>query len=227
MFAAEIAQKPMNSFAVIFDMDGVIVDSNPFHKIALQQFCEKHGHILTEEQLREKIYGRTNKEWITNLFGVLPEEQLQQFAEEKEQLYRELFKNDIQPVKGLVPFLDLLDQHQVPRAIGTSAPQSNVVFTLSKTRTEKYFTTILNDTFVTHGKPHPEIYLKVAQALGMPNAQCIVIEDSLSGIEAGKAAGSKVIGITTTHTADELKHTDLVISDFTELTLDRLRALVV
>ncbi len=216
----------MNSFAVIFDMDGVIVDSNPFHKIALQQFCAKYGHALTEAQLREKIYGRTNKEWITNVFGVLPEGQLQQFAEEKEQLYRELFKNDIQPVKGLISFLDLLDQYNVARAIGTSAPQSNVDFTLSKTGTGKYFNTILNDTFVTHGKPHPEIYLKAAQALGLPNAQCIVIEDSLSGVEAGKAAGSKVIGITTTHSADELRHTDLVISDFTELTIEHLRLLV-
>jgi HAD superfamily hydrolase (TIGR01509 family) len=216
----------MKPFAVIFDMDGVIVDSNPYHKIALQQFCAKHGHELTDTQLREKVYGRTNKEWLTNLFGVLPEQKCQAFAEEKEALYRELFKNDIKPVEGLISFLDLLDHHQIARAIGTSAPQSNVVFTLSKTNTQKYFEIILNDTFVTHGKPHPEIYIKCAQALGLPNAQCIVIEDSLSGVEAGKAAGSKVIGITTTHTREELKHTDLVIDNFHELTLDVLKSLV-
>jgi beta-phosphoglucomutase len=216
----------MKSYALIFDMDGVIVDSNPFHKIALQQFCAQHGHQLTDRQLREKIYGRTNKEWIVNLFGNLPEKQIHEFAEEKEALYRELFKNDIQPVKGLIPFLDLLNLHEIPRAIGTSAPQSNVVFTLTKTNTEKYFSTILNDTFVTHSKPHPEIYIKCAQALGLPNSQCIVIEDSLSGVEAGKAAGSKVIGITTTHTREELSHTDLIIDDFAALTLDALEKLI-
>ncbi|MFZ5999956.1 MAG: HAD family hydrolase [Bacteroidota bacterium] len=216
----------MKPFAIIFDMDGVIVDSNPAHKIALQQFCAQHGHQLTDDQLRNKIYGRTNKEWIVNLFGQLPEEQIRAFAEEKEAMYREIFKDDIKPVTGLIPFLDLLDQHRIPRAIGTSAPQSNVVFTLAKTNTEKYFSTILNDTFVTHSKPHPEIYLKCAQTLGLPNSQCIVIEDSLSGVEAGKAAGSKVIGITTTHTREELSHTDLVIDDFRNLTIEQLAQLV-
>ena len=216
----------MKKWAVIFDMDGVIVDSNPCHKIALQQFCEKHGHTLSEQQLREKIYGRTNKEWIANVFGALPEKQVQALAEEKEALYRELFRQYIQPVKGLIGFLDQLDQYQIARAIGTSAPQSNVVFTLSKTGTQKYFDIILNETVVTHGKPHPEIYLKVAQALGLPNSQCVVIEDSLSGVEAGKAAGSKVVGITTTHTAEELAHTDCIIRDFEELTIEKLQALV-
>jgi HAD superfamily hydrolase (TIGR01509 family) len=216
----------MKKWAVIFDMDGVIVDSNPYHKVALQQFCQKHGHSLSEQQLREKIYGRTNKEWITNVFGPLSEKQVQQLAEEKEALYRDLFRQHIQPVKGLIGFLDRLDQYQIARAIGTSAPQSNVVFTLSKTGTQKYFDIILNETVVTHGKPHPEIYIKVAQALGLPNEQCVVIEDSLSGVEAGKAAGSKVVGITTTHTAEELAHTDCIITDFDELTIEKLQALV-
>ncbi len=216
----------MQTFAIIFDMDGVIVDSNPYHKIALQQFCKKHGHELTDQQLVQKIYGRTNKEWITNLFGALSPEVINAYAEEKEALYRALFDTDIKPVKGLLTFLNQLDQHQIARAIGTSAPQSNVDFTLSKTKTEKYFKTILNDTFVTHSKPHPEIYQKAAKALGLPNEKCIVIEDSLSGVEAGKAAGSKVIGITTTHTREELTHTDLVIDDFDQLSISILQDLV-
>jgi len=216
----------MSKFGIIFDMDGVIVDSNPFHKIALKQFCGKYGFELTDEQLLQKVYGRTNKEWLTNLMGKLPDDQIHAYAEEKEALYRQLFKDDIKPVKGLVQFLEQLDQHQIARAIGTSAPQSNVDFTLSKTNTLSYFTTILNDTFVTQGKPHPEIYLKAAKALALPNSRCIVIEDSLSGVAAGKAAGSKVIGIATTHTREELAHTDLVIDDFEDLSLAQLEQLV-
>ena len=134
---------------------------------------------------------------------------------------------DIKPLKGLVRFLNELENKKVPRAIGTSAPRSNVDFTLTRTETTRYFDIILNDTFVTHSKPHPEIYLKCAQALGLPNSQCIVIEDSLSGVEAGKAAGSKVIGITTTHPAHELSHCDLVIDDFEGLTTERLREFLV
>jgi beta-phosphoglucomutase len=216
----------MKKFGVIFDMDGVIVDSNPFHKVALKEFCSGHGYELSDEQLLKKIYGRTNREWITELFGKLPEDQLLEYTEEKEALYRKLFADDIRPLKGLVRFLDLLNEHKVLRAIGTSAPRSNVDFTLNKTNIVKYFPTILNDTFVTHSKPHPEIYLKSAEALGLPNSQCIVIEDSLSGVEAGKSAGSKVIGVTTTHSRSELSHCDLIIDDFEGLTIEMLERLV-
>jgi HAD superfamily hydrolase (TIGR01509 family) len=201
------------NYAFIFDMDGVIVDSNPYHKIALKQFCEQHGHHLTEEELRNKIYGRTNKEWIMNLFGELAPEVVAKYSQEKEALYRQLFEKDIRPVKGLIRFLEALDVDQIPRAIGTSAPRSNVDFTLSRTGTTRFFTTILDESYVSHGKPNPEIYLKVAQALNLPPEQCIVIEDSLSGVTAGKRAGAKVIGITTTHTEKELA-TDLIINDF-------------
>ena len=213
-------------FGVIFDMDGVIVDSNPYHKIALNQFCTKYGYRLSEEDLLKKIYGRTNKEWIPNLFGNISESQLRDYADEKETLFRELYKNDIKPVKGLVRFLDMLNEHSISRSIGTSAPRANVDFTLSETGREKYFSVILDEAFVSKGKPNPEIYIKSSQALGLPASQCIVIEDSLSGIKAGKAAGAKVIGITTTHTAEEMAETDLVIDDFESLTIEILEKLI-
>ncbi len=207
----------MNNYAIIFDMDGVLVDSNPYHKIALNQFCAKYGHHLTEEGLRNKIYGRTNKEWITNLFGTLPSDQLAKYGQEKEALYRELIDKDIQPVTGLIDFLHLLEKHKIPRAIGTSAPRSNVDFTLSKTGIQGFFSIILDESHVTHGKPNPEIYINVARKLGLPPRQCIVFEDSISGVISAKSAGAKVIGITTTHTVEELSGTDLVINDFKNL----------
>ena len=193
------------------------MDSNPYHKIALNQFCAKYGYHLTEEGLRNKIYGRTNKEWITNLFGVLPPEQLAQYGEEKEALYRELFDKDIQPVSGLIDFLRLLDKHSIPRAIGTSAPRSNVDFTLLKTDIQNFFSIILDESHVTHGKPSPEIYLNVAKKLGLRPQRCVVFEDSLSGVISAKRAGTKVVGITTTHTAQELSETDFIINDFKNL----------
>lgn len=198
-------------------MDGVIIDSNPFHKISLKQFCKKYGYDLTEEQLREKIYGRTNKDWIVNVFGPLDEQRLRAYGEEKEALFREIYQNDIKPVDGLVDFLQKLETLRLPRAIATSAPRANVDFTLSKTGTGKYFPVILDESFVSKGKPDPEIYLKTAAALKFEPANCIVFEDSLSGVKAGKSAGCKVVGITTTHTREELHETDLVIDDFTNL----------
>lgn len=213
-------------FAVIFDMDGVIVDTNPFHKETINQFCKKYGFKLTDEELRTKIYGRTNHEWIPALFGTLTQEELEAYAFEKEQMFREAYAAHIKPVEGLVAFLDMLMQNNIPRSIATSAPRANVDFVLNGTGIGKYFDIILDESMVTHGKPHPEVYIKSAKALTLPNAQCIVIEDSLSGIQAGKAAGSKVIGITTTHTPEEMSATDLVIGNFNSLSLDQLKALV-
>jgi HAD superfamily hydrolase (TIGR01509 family) len=213
-------------FAVVFDMDGVIVDTNPTHKIAIQQFCARYGFNLSEEELRTKVYGRTNRDWITNLFGTLTESQLEAYAFEKEQLFRELYSPIIEPVKGLVAFLDLLKTNNIPRSIATSAPPANVDFVLSATGIGHYFDLILDERVVSRGKPNPEIYLKSAKALNLPNAQCIVIEDSLSGVAAAKASGSKVIGITTTHSEEELRETDLIIQDFEGLTIDQLKGLI-
>jgi beta-phosphoglucomutase len=200
-------------YAFIFDMDGVIVDSNPTHKIALKQFCKEHGYNLSEKDLREKIYGRTNRDWLLNLFGDLDEETIRRYAEEKEALFRRLY-TDIEPLSGLISFLNKIDELSISRAIATSAPRANVDFTLEKTNTERYFNTILDDSFVTEGKPNPQIYLKSAAALGFDPAKCVVFEDSLSGVKAGKNAGCKVVGLTTTHTAEELYETDLLIADF-------------
>jgi beta-phosphoglucomutase len=209
----------MRSIAFVFDMDGVIIHSNPYHKIALHQFCEKYGYHLTEDQLRSKIYGRTNKQWITNLFErELGAEELHRFAEEKEGLFRDLIAKDIKALAGLKEFLDQMNAQKIDRAIGTSAPRSNVDFVMAKTQLTSYFSIILDDSFVEHGKPNPEIYIKCAAALHYPPADCVVFEDSLSGVAAGKAAGCKVVGVATTHTHAELADTDLVIDDFMNLT---------
>jgi len=216
----------MSSFGVVFDMDGVIVDTNPYHKISLKQFCEKYGYHFTDEELIKRIYGRTNNEWIANLFGKLPKERLLELGEEKEAMFRAIYKDVITPVNGLESFLKKLSNQKIPCAIGTSAPRSNVDFVLDKTGLRKYFPVILDQSHVEHGKPNPEIYLKTAAALNLAPAQTIVFEDSLSGIEAAQRAGTRVVGVTTTHTPAELKHCDLVIPDFTHLELESLAVIL-
>jgi HAD superfamily hydrolase (TIGR01509 family) len=216
-----------SAFAVIFDMDGVIVDSNPYHQIALKEFCEKHGYHLTDEYLKSKIFGRTNADWLNELFqNKLSQEQLLQFEEEKESLFRKIFEPHIKPVEGLLNFLKLLQQHQIPRAIATSAPTSNVEFVLEKTGVGEFFQIIIDGNMIEYSKPHPEIYLKTVEALGYPAHNCAVFEDSLSGIESAQKAGCKVIGLTTTHTQDELQNAQLVIDDFVQLSLNDLQNLI-
>src|ERR1043165_623006 len=104
--------------AIILDMDGVIIDSNPAHKIALKQFCEKYGYQLDDDQLLKRIYGRTNKEWIADLFGrKLSAEEEHYYEEEKEEIFRQIFKKDLVALPGLQEFLEKLAQHNIPCAI--------------------------------------------------------------------------------------------------------------
>ena len=213
-------------FHVIFDMDGVLVNSNPAHKQAIQEFCTKYGFQLSEDQMKTNIYGRTNKEWITNLFGTLAPTALQQYATEKEALYRTIFAPTIAEVAGLTNFLAQLQRHGIRRAIATSAPLVNVEFTLKALGIEpSFFEVIVDESWVEHGKPNPEVYLKTAQALGVPVTECIVFEDSLSGVAAGVAAGMKVVGITTTHTPTELAQTAFAVPNFEGLQVERLAQL--
>jgi HAD superfamily hydrolase (TIGR01509 family) len=214
------------NFAVLFDMDGVLVDTNPYHKLAIQQFCTKHGFALSEEELHQKVYGRTNTDWITNLFGTLTPNELAGYADEKEALFREIYKPHVTAVKGLIEFLEALAFNNIPCAIATSAPRANVDFILEHIPIEKYFNAILDERMVTKGKPNPEIYIKTAQALNLPNSRCIVIEDSISGVTAGIDSGSKVIGVTTTHSREELNATDYCIADFSELNLDIVKGIM-
>lgn len=198
-------------------MDGVIVDSNPYHKIALKQFCKKYGKELTEDELREKIYGRRNQDWLTNIFGPLDESKMKNYADEKEELFRKVYEKDIKPLPGLQEFLSSLKKVNIPAAIATSAPRGNVDYTLEKTGLGEYFSTILDDSCVAEGKPHPDIYLKSAAALKYEPSKCIVFEDSLAGVQSAKNAGCKVVGLTTTHSPEELKNTDMLIEDFTHV----------
>ena len=207
-------------------MDGVIIDSNPFHKLALDKFLGARGFILTEDERKTRLYGRANKDWINDLYeGKLNDQELLDLGSEKEQIWRELYKNDIQPVNGIIKFLDLLVTHNIAFCIGTSAPVENVDFTLEKTGITKYFKTILHQDHVKKGKPDPEIYINCAKALGFAPQDCIVIEDSLAGVKAGMSAGCKVIGITTTHTKEELEGINFVIEDFEKLTINDLESL--
>ncbi len=207
-------------------MDGVIVDSNPFHKKALLQFCEKHGYHLTDEELQNNIYGRTNKDWLTNLFGKnISDEQIQQFEQEKETLFRQIYAPHIKPVAGLIYFLEELRTKNIARAVATSAPPENVEFTLQETNTAQYFDIILDGSSVENSKPHPEIYLKTAETLDYAPESCIVIEDSLSGVESARRAGSRVIAITTTHSRNEISDVDLIIGNFHDLSVNRLSQL--
>lgn len=213
-------------FALLFDMDGVIADTNPTHKKIIKIFCDKHGISFTEDFLVKKVYGRTNKEWLPELFGNISEKELNSYGDEKEKMFRDLYKEKLEPVRGLDQFLQQMKVKDVKMAVATSAPKENADFILSNLGIEHYFEAILDSSHVEKGKPHPQVYLKVSASINSDPDNCIVLEDSLAGVKAGLDAGCKVIGITTTHSKEELSNCHLVIDDFTDLDYEKLERLM-
>lgn len=203
----------MKHVGLIFDMDGVIVDNNKYHFLAWKQLGAKYGVEISTEYYKEKMNGRTITELIKTVFKDLPESDASHLGEEKEATYRELYKDLITPNRGLLHFLELAKQEGIPMVVGTSAPLANVEFTIDRLNLRSYFVDILDERAVTKGKPDPEIYIKCAKAAGRAPWDCIVFEDAISGITAGKAAGAKVVALATSHSREELD-ADLVIDHF-------------
>lgn len=198
-------------------MDGVIVDSNPHHRLAWEAFNRRYG-LETTEAMHQRMYGKRNDQIIRDYFGAeLTAEDVDARGAAKEALYREMIAGRVESM--LVPGIrEFLDQYpDVPKAVGSNAEPANVDFLLDQSGLRHYFSVVLNGHQVSHPKPNPEIYLRAAELLRVAPAACIVFEDSYSGVEAGRAAGMRVIGLSTTHgylpgaslTIDNFKNGDL------------------
>jgi len=199
-------------FFLIFDMDGVLVDSNPAHREAWVAYNRKFG-LETTDAMHQRMYGKRNDQIIRDFFGdsLSPEEVAARGAA-KEELYREMIGDRIEQM--LVPGLrDFLDRYpDVPKAVASNAEPANVDFLLDRANLRPYFQVVVDGHQVANPKPHPEIYLRAAELLAANPAECIVLEDSYSGVEAAKAAGMRVIGVRTTY--DNLPGTELTVDNF-------------
>ncbi|MFD2569733.1 HAD family hydrolase [Spirosoma soli] len=215
--------------AVIFDMDGVIVDTNPHHRIAWRQYYQKYGKTLSDADFVQHVSGKHNTDIVAHLFAgkTLTPEEVLRLGHEKEALFRELYRPDITPVPGIVDFLKALKAANVLTAVATSAPVENLNFVIEALHLQPYFDALLNESMVSHPKPDPEIYQKAMALLGVAPGESVIFEDSMTGIQAAKASGAYVIGVATTQTPDELRpFVDDVIQNFSEMTLNRIQRLI-
>jgi beta-phosphoglucomutase len=213
-------------YAAIFDMDGTLVDNNPYHFTAWKNLFAKYGRPeVTEELYNQKLSGVAGMPIMREFFSEYTEDEMQAMFEEKSRNYREAFAPFAKPINGLERILIDLKEANFKLAVATSAAVNNIDFVMSHVHIRQYFEVIIDGPRVSKPKPHPQIFLKAAHDLGMRPEDCVVFEDSLSGVKAANAAGMKVVGITTTHTADELQPVDLTISDYTGLTAQKLAAL--
>lgn len=209
---------------VIFDMDGVLVDNKEAHIEAFVRFCARYGADIRGVDL-SWMYGKGNDEIIPRL---LPEavktHTIKDLGDEKEAIYREIYASTIAPVPGLVEFLADLTANGVKCAVGSSAQVENVDFVLDSLGIRKYFSAIVNGDMVVKAKPDPAIYLLALEKLGLPAAECLVMEDSFAGIEAARRAGIKAVGIATTNTHEALETADveMIVPDFTSLAYGKI-----
>jgi len=204
--------------ALIFDMDGVIIDSNPWHRIAWAEYTRRQGVEMTETMQR-RMYGKRNDEIIRDFLGThLGDLEVFAHGAAKEALYRELIEARTQ--ESLVPGVrEFLTRYRnLDLAVATNAEAANVDFVIDATGLRPFFRVIVNGHEVTNPKPHPEIYLRVAEGLRLPPEDCIVFEDSHTGVAAGLAAGMRVVGVGTTH--DDLRGISLLIRDFNDPALE-------
>jgi len=216
----------MKPTGLLFDMDGVIVDNHMYHMRAWMEFSTRHGFHLDEAEYKKNINGRTIHATMSYFFPEVKDlSRIQALGNEKEEIYRRMYLEHQKPVDGLVDFLIEAKKAGIKIGVGSSAPPENIIFTLDGLGLRGHFEAIVNGSEVSVGKPHPEVYLKLASKLGVNANESIVFEDALSGIEAGRNSGAKVVGLATTHSANEISHTDLVINDFTSLTVGKLRSL--
>ena len=198
--------------ALIFDMDGVIVDSNPVHRQAWAAFNRRYGLETTEEML-QRMYGRRNDQIVRDFYGEgITAEEVDARGRAKERLFREMMagRTEEMLVPGLRAFLER--HRDLPMGVGSNAEPENVAFVLDETGLGQYFRAVVDGHQVRHPKPHPEVYLRVAELLETEPAKCIVFEDSHSGAAAAVAAGMRVIGIRTTD--GNLPGTSLTIDNF-------------
>jgi len=185
--------------AFLFDLDGVIVDSNPMHRRAWEVFNRRYG-VETTDAMHERMYGKRNDEIVRDFFGdALSDEEVAMRGAAKETLYREMVGAEID--RMLVPGVrDFLGRHrELPMAVGSNAEPENIALFLDGAGLRPYFRAVVDGHQVERPKPHPDVYLRAAEILNIPPAACIVFEDSHSGVAAGLAAGMQVIGLCTTH----------------------------
>jgi beta-phosphoglucomutase len=215
----------VNPRGVIFDMDGVIVDSGPAHLASWQTLAAEHGMQITREQFA-KSFGIPAREIIRMRWGPdLTDEQVRQLDERKEEIYRERVRGRLPVIPGAVELIQALHEKGWRLGIGSSGPPENVKLVVEGLGLAAYLSATTSARDVTCGKPDPQVFLIVADRMGVPPARCVVVEDAVHGIIAARRARMKAVAITTTHPAESFDMADLVISSMTQLspeTLERL-----
>ncbi len=206
--------------AVVFDMDGTLVDNMAFHNQAWVAFARKLGLTMTAEDFQSGFAGKKNEEILPELLGrPLPHDEMARLAEEKEVHYHTLYRPHLRLHTGAEAFIHRLRAAGIATAVATAAPQGNRELVLDGLGIRPLFTTIVGAEQVTRGKPAPDIFLAAAKALGVEPSACLAFEDAVLGVISAREAGMPVVGITTAAPAAQLREAGArwTLPDFSSL----------
>ena len=213
--------------AVIFDMDGVLVDSYQAHLHSFEQLGRERGLTMTAEQF-SATFGRTSRDIIRNLWGdCVSDQDIPAWDEQKEALYREIIRRDFPAMDGATELLRALHTAGFAMAIGSSGPPENVAAVCECLPGAELISAQVTGMDVTCGKPDPQVFLIAADKLGIAPSHCAVIEDAPAGVQAARRAGMAAVAITGTARREELaEHAHVVVDSLRELTPELIGRLI-
>lgn len=216
-----------DKLGVIFDMDGVLVDSYDAHFQSWQRVAEEEGQTFTKQQFAA-TFGRTSREIIASLWdGSLTEERIRTLDDRKEAAYRQIIEANFPAMRGARELLRRLKDAGFSLAVGSSGPPENIDVVLDQLQARSLFSAVVSGADVTRGKPDPQVFLIAAERLGLVPAQCVVVEDAPVGVRAAHAAGALAIGFASTgRTRESLAEADLVVDSLDEISPEVVHALI-
>lgn len=211
--------------AVIWDMDGVIVDTGEYHYRSWRGIFKKQGVNFNESDF-QRVFGQRNDTIIRKTLGEeLTQIQVDRIADDKDKLFRQIVKSHVTPFPGVIDLLKILKANGILSAVASSAPLENIRLILAEAGIAEYFQAVVYGREVSEGKPSPQIYLLAAQKLSVEPSNCIVIEDAVVGVEGAKWAGMRCIAVTNTHEAAGLSKADLVVDSLEKVGISEIKHL--
>ena len=211
----------MSIKGVIFDLDGVLIDSYENHYKAFEKICRKYDQKFDVE-IFERCFGRANPDIFQHVLEMTDHpDELELLAAEKEHYYREFARCDLKIMTGAREVLtSLRDSYAL--SLATSTPEENVDLFLENRFMRRVFQMIVYGTDVKRGKPEPDIFLEAASRMRLQPTECVVVEDSVNGVLAAKNASMRCIALTSTHSRERLAPADWIIDQLREITSKRL-----
>jgi beta-phosphoglucomutase len=210
--------------AVIWDMDGVIIDSAEEHRQAWQRLAHEEGVRFSDADFWS-TFGKRDDDIITLVWGAQSPERLQALADRKEAYFRALIRETAAPLPGSIELLRGLHEAGFAQALASSAPVENIRLISEVLGLGHYLTALVSGETVAHGKPAPDIFLKAAGELGIVPTQCLVIEDAVAGVQAAHAAGMRCIAVAGDRDLPGLRDAELMVRSLTEVDVERVRSL--